>query len=1063
MQVDPSTNPFIRRAPTQLHYGTLIANALVQNRRKCPPLDGPTDVTFQMRLALARGTGTHLQWDREDKSRPDEFLYTGDGLFRACAAHALQHQQFHEQHPSWYSVLQAFVTAVEQERNISQSTPLVIYLPWPNLDAGLLLSTQPVSKDERALVLLSFEDFWNEESILGEPYSHVEWQNPTTIDAGEYKDDVVLLRATVLNPAAVHVSQALTPRQLAELFFEVFLTSCERDIAIERAAAVLSHNKRYYDPGDLTSGRTVDSTVVHEVVRHLTPSLHSGELLSIVKGLYCDTRNIVQVPWRSSGSGSKVPRRKSWGRLPENASRDLRAELNNVHVDNASALDDFASPQASSTHGMASSKQEHSPDVLHEFKKSVTSCVVEELLHKTPNVLPRVMCKSDLCEDEIQRHCRILSDRINARLSEVVRKAVESIFKARGFTEQSQMPDNGAKAVNNFAAHPQAAHFSKGRVTFAEKTAATEKLSEVDTGRTEDGKVVSRELTVIRKRQLSSVEDPNVRTATSYTTEHETEIANQTRKFGVNEAFASASIAAASSEHCTRVAGREPFHANQYVVSPEKYLADSAEPKSRLLDSHRKLEPELTDIFNGGLANHQASVSAPAASSVTSNAAARGSLESRGDTEVIYGNRRTAHCGCGEQAENDECGPSFGASIWDSLHTELAYWVVRAKTSDRYLMDMVEYLLGTKVVGSYDLARFICCRFDAETAFGACKLNLIDDFETWKQKSLGGPRYWCRRKALIHRSFPASVVFYIPIVGLTAFSLVIAIKKGEDFWNGAEAFLNLFFTGAVAVVLALMGLSVGDRFVVWDYIMATAAQQKIPTEPEHRRAALRAICESENPSLYVEEPVDWMPHPCHGWTQIPQTVPLDEIARGGCLVISGKHLIANICGADRRMYIMDDGSLIAGEWIPRKGSWHSMVRVRNYVRKTVPSGSNEVAAVVTPMLNGSMTHSPLPSPDTTMCQHIPLPQLPRPMFRASPRYPEEKSERPNLRQAPTLATSSACFPGTEAHEVELKWVKGGPGLHRFFTEGETGSATGQSILQRRVSGVLRREGTLKQK
>lgn len=1056
MPADSSLNPFLRRAPTQLHYGTLVANALIQNRRKSDLIDGPVDVTFQTRLALARGAGPHLQWDFDNSSRPDEFKYTGDGLFSACTEHAHQFQHWHEQHPSWYDVLQAFVTVIEQRSN---STPLVVYLPYPNLDNGLLLSTRPVYKDEQALVLLSFEDFWNEENILGENYHHIEWKLPASIEAGEYENDITLLEANLLNPAAVHVLRALTSRQLAELFFEVFLMPCERDIATERAAAVLRYNSRFYDPGDLTPGKSVETTVVHQVKKHLTPSLQSDELFILVRGLYCEARDSV-LTRRSFADLSRVLPKKRRQRAPEDASRGLPIEFSGVHVENSSTVDVTSSPRATPVARKLIEKQAQSEDLVNLFKRNVTSCLLEELLRKTPNILPHVSVSIDLTEEEIQRHCHVLTNRIGSRLSDVVHKAVKNIFKARGFVERKPEDSNGqANIVKSSEAQPEATSRPVRQTLSSKETVTTEVLAEVNIGTAANIKDNSSELShsSVRKQEPSSVEPQHVGLAISYIKEPERGEVQELRKFKV-DTFVSDFTADTSNKSSTDIANCNVSHPNKSSGLPGKYLSEPVGRKDRLLNSQTKLEAGSAKTPDAIFANRTVWGHPPTASAATSNVAPRGSLSSSWDSIPQHGNRTAANFGREIPARSASVVEStFELPAWGPLHTELAYWVVRAKTSDRHLMEMAEFLLGKETVGSHDLAHFICGGSDALFTSKAAKLELIDNLDSWNQQRLTGPEYWCKRRALIHRSVPASIVFYAPIIGLTVFSLVIAIKKGERFWDGAETFLNLFFTGAVAVVLALMGLSVGNRFVVWDYIMATAALPRIPTEPEHRRAALRAICESENPSLYVEDPVGWMPHPCHGWTQIPQRVPLDEVARGACLVISGRHLIANICGSDRRMYMMDDGFLIAGEWMARKGFWYAMVRARNRVQKTVPRGSSDVAAVVATAQGGSYTTSPLPSPETTLGQEMTL-QFPRPPPQNSPRPMVEASE-PSIRESSVIAFAQPA--ATESLGVKLRWVGGDPTLRH--SNQNSGAVERQTVWQRKISGKLRSVGIQRHK
>lgn len=295
---------------------------------------------------------------------------------------------------------------------------------------------------------------------------------------------------------------------------------------------------------------------------------------------------------------------------------------------------------------------------------------------------------------------------------------------------------------------------------------------------------------------------------------------------------------------------------------------------------------------------------------------------------------------------------------WGRTNSECAMWIIRAQTCHKHLREAADFLLPhQKMQTAAELARVIVKH--AKIVGGpATELDISEDNEltavvmhrlgrgiNWVRtlSSHGDepprrPRfltwYKCRRGAIVTGSFHSGLITWAIILGIVSLSAVIGALSKDNFWEKCESALNLIFTGAVGVLLGMMGIETNKRVMITDFLTFTRPIPVIPKDESERRAALYALLKPDvdNPSAHIEGPIAWMPEPCHGWTRVPEKVPLDEICENGYMYISEGKTSARICGKEQWLEIRDGTLYVAGLVVSRNAS-RARVRVRNPVSR----------------------------------------------------------------------------------------------------------------------------------
>lgn len=599
-----------------------------------------------------------------------------------------------------------------------------------------------------------------------------------------------------------------------------------------------------------------------------------------------------------------------------------------------------------------------------KFKRDIASCLLEDYLRKNPTTLPRFTRNHKYTEEDLERHCSKLADKIRSQVAPTISRAVSCVIEARGFIfDLLQLNEREYQQ----SSPPLSAQTEPTQMSKSSQNATNGDSSKFARN---DAKDMVLELSTITQHSPGHSGVQDVLDSSSKHLLPEVPTASH-KKFVQDVGDVSAL------KDCDELSEPAPAGKREKLTWPHTEIEVSRRVTSHVSDwGHSEKVESMTETH---VNNFEEQPQLPSDRNTTRHLTEQGQTHATEERQMSRENHVLIRDATQLTVEDDKSSsnkliinrgstqngkvrpvhPSFS---WDPIHTELVYWVIRSRSSDKYLKDVAEFLEG-KCLNDDGLARFICQTKAISEQSRATKLELADSNPKRKVlQRFKRPKYWCKRGALIRRSFTAMVLFCVSVGGLIGLSITIGVKNGEDFWDGADKCLNLLLTGAATIVLALMGLSIGDRFFFWDLIRGTAAVSKVPNNPDERKAALEAICKEDNPELYIAGPVSWMPGPCVGWTRVPSLVPLDEIAHGGCLVISNQKFFANICRSDRQIYMFEDGRMVAGEWIPRKGPWNAMIRARNAVWVSPRALGDLTSAAYQPPVSSLKSASASPPP-----------------------------------------------------------------------------------------------------
>lgn len=766
-------------------------------------------------------------------------------------------------------------------RAISDDVAFVIYLPHEDLPEGMLLSTRPIKPEEKVMLLIKHEEYWVETHLLEAWW---DWDPEHMFDLEEYGGASVLFPAVLLNPKSAFVEPGVTVERLTELYLCVYRNenaSESRGGYPGKAARVVQRNTRYYEC-KIANGKKVDIESVTQLASRLLPD--EEELRNALKKVI-DKANV----WLS---------------------RDYELES-------------------------ATSEKVESFDRI----EAMISCAVEEALRKTPTLIPKVRRSNFKSEGIIDR----LFASANNRLRQIVQEAVTAILKANGYSlvvQEMKQPEERNIEISQRTTEPdESMNHKDGKESRLGKDREGVVLGgkEAPLGGTSVPKSPrwrERIMALVHSNEGSLDEEISEEKKTNEGLE-ETVIGNDHAKpenMEANKAtkketvvdFAPSEVLASefNIEFPGNITGGNPTRFSEDDNSFHSAKQNPADSKKSVLEEIKKISKVRTSTAPLKRISRKKVL-----------------LNVEDDAKLQLPELRVE--GLVSLVDDAVEVLTKEEDFWRPLDTDLVSWIVRAETADGHLKDLVKFFRGKHSINIQDLANFICVRKPITGKIA--KLQLSDEEIESEEKFATSlvQRYRCGRSAILRWSPASAALFYGVIISVVATSAVISVFSQDSGWARAESFFNLLFTGAVAVVLALMSLDLGGRVIAVDAALASIAMDNLPRTKKERRAALKALCESDSPALYVDGPISWMPEECQGYTRINDAVPLDEICERGYLRVTAGKMVARICKQDRVMRMSEEGNtLLAGEREVKKRFWQAIIRVTNRVERVTPMRSS---------------------------------------------------------------------------------------------------------------------------